>query len=646
MKGISFVEKHFEKAAALLVTVLMCSYLVWDFMDPSAVKMGPNAAVTPVQVNQLLSKQAESLDKKQKSSEIGLQFDAFEAGTAKKSYAAQLQLGVSPVPKLRKNAPSLAAAMTPEERLGDNWYFEPQFGAATMLNPIAWYGDALEPDAVSKNEPLKKFLASQPDPGSLDVIWTRPTARVDLKAIRSELAREDKSASPPRLAAPPTWRNNAVYFIDVVFERQEQKLDGSWASPVVVPTMFGRQTFRDQKDLSPNAIFLSMRGEKSIENEIRQPDFYPTLHNSSKSDAQQKPTSGPTPAPTADKKKVQELEKLKEELITLEKDLQAAGGEWDDDIARKEAETKKKEKQSAGGDSGGGGGGGAGGGLKGGAGAAGPPTGDAGGAGKDKSKRKVLTEKTRNLRKKVKRLETELGIDSTKPVESGAEKPVERPATQADLDFIDVWTHDLTATLGKTYRYRCRVEIYNPFFGKKRQLVEQQKKLSDNVTIPTKFSEWSAPVRVPMKAMYFADGGVIGEPSAPSVRQIASFSVYVLKNGLWQSMDPKQSFEPGQPLIFHVKDRSDGDSSDGPGREIDSGWFIVDIVDDPNASPEKQRPTLPAVVLSRRDGSGQFEIRYPTREKLDADQLTLKGLVEDGKTAKPVAKSSGQAGGE
>jgi hypothetical protein len=644
MKGISLVERHFEKAAALLVAVLICAYLAWDFTNPASVKMGANAAATPVQVNQLLAKQAETLEKKQKSTEVALQFDPFEAGTAKKSYLERLTQDIAPTPKIRRNAPSLAALMTPEERLGDTWYYEPQFAAPTMVSPVAWYGDALDPAANAKNEPLQKHLAAQSDTGNMDVIWTRPTARVDLKAIRAELAKGDKSATPPRLPSPPTWRNNAIYFIDVVFERQELNRDGTWSPPVTVPTMFGRPTFRDQKDLSVNSIFASLRGEKSIENEIRQPDFYPTLHNTGRAESRGKKPEAEgqpsTPVPAGDKKKMQELDKMKADLAELEKDLQAAGGEWDDEIARKEAEAKRKEKHGSSGDSGGGSGGGTGGGLKGGAGASGPPTGGST-QGNDKSKRKVLTEKVRVLRKKVKHAETELGIDSGKSVDAGNDKPAEKVAKEVDLDFIDVWTHDMTATLGKTYRYRCRIDIFNPFFGKKRQLVEAQKKLADIPAIATQWSEWSAPLRVPMKAMYFADSGAVGEPGAVATRQTASFNVYVLKNGLWQVIDPRQSFEPGQPLIFRLKEKTDGESGEGASREIDSGWFVVDIVDDPNAVPEKQRSSLPAVVLGRRDGSGIFEIRYPTRDRLDGDQVTLKGLVDEAKAPKPVAKSAG-----
>ena len=652
MKDISLIERHFEKLAVVLVALLIGSYLVWDFLDPTVVKMGAqHPAVTPNEVNQILVKQAAALEVKQKSEKSTLEFEPFESGSAKKSYVKNLQESIVPAPQISKNSPRLAANMSSDERSGDTWYHTPQFAAATMLNPVSWYSDGLQPDATAKNKPLQEFIDTNNSPNGLDVIWTKPIARVDLKAIRNELAKENKTANPPLLAAPSTWRNNAIYFVDVVFERQEKNRDGTWTKEVTVPAMFGRKTFRQdiQSDdkgklkFDANNFFVSMRGEQSMENEIRQPNFYPSLYGTGKS-ASTAVDAAPGEQPVANpanKKKLLELEKSKEELNTMDQELQDAGGEWDDEIAIKEAEAARKKREQEGSKGGGSSGGGGGGGLGGGAGAGSmgsPSGGDS--PSKDKSKRKILTEKTRTLRAKVKKMEKELGLDlQTQPTTTAAAAPI-KPAEQ-DLDFIDVWTHDLTATPGKTFRYRCRVEIFNPFFGKKRQLVEQQKKLSDIATISTAISDWSAPVRVPLHTMYYAEAGVIGDPAASSARQSASFCVYTLKNGLWHTISPNPSFEPGQSLVFHRSDKSDSDTSAASNQEIDTGCFLVDIVDDPNASPEKQRATLPGVILSRRDGTSDLEIRYPTREKLDADQLILKNLLEEAKSATLPVKTSG-----
>jgi hypothetical protein len=633
MKGISVVERHFEKAATLLVAVSVFGYLAWDFLSPTTFKMGSKSDVTPATANEILLQKALSVQKQQ-SGENTLEFEPIQKGVTQEAFTQKLNSNISAPDRLSANAPSLAKKiLLPDVRSLDTWYYEPRFSAPTMVSPVEWFGDALEAESTSKNEALQKFLASQSDANSLDVIWTRPVAHVDLKAIRNELVKEEKSANPPRLATVSEWRKNAIYFLDVVFERQEQKDDGSWSDPVVVPAMFGFEgkLFRDKKDLDSNKIFASMRGEKSIEKAIRQPDFYPSLHGSGKIESSTNSTSALPATAQGDKKKQQITEKKKEDLQTkekelapLEKELQILGGDWTQQKedarkadAKKEAERKRKENKNNSNT------------------VAEPPV--------DLKipQWKKITKDVITLRKIIKDLKSDLGIESEAPVDSKAEKSTPKQV-EVDPDFIDVWTHDLQAPLGKTLRYRCHIDIYNPFFGKERQLVEKQKPLAKNPMISTAVSEWSSPVRVPRKAMYFAENGTI-ETNVAGSKSAVFFNVYVLKNGFWQKTDPNPSFEPGQPLIFPLtfKEKLGEDKNPASSNEIDSGWFVVDVVDDPNASPEKNRATLPGVVISRRDGTEKLEIRYPTLQKQDPDQTKLKNLVEEAKSAKPLPNKAG-----
>ena len=99
-------------------------------------------------------------------------------------------------------------------------------------------------------------------------------------------------------------------------------------------------------------------------------------------------------------------------------------------------------------------------------------------------------------------------------------------------------------------------------------------------------------------------------------------------------MDPNPSFEPGQSIVF--KEKLDSENSSATFVETDSGWFVVDVIDDPNAVPEKNRPNLPAVVLRRQDGEGAIEIRYPTIDKKNPSIILLENLVKEAKKNKPA----------
>ena len=90
MKGISLVERHFEKAVTVLVALLLCGYLAYDYLQPQIVKMGMKTDVGPTDVNRQLAKQAEQLEIKQNSQQNPIQFQSFEPGAAKKSYQSKL----------------------------------------------------------------------------------------------------------------------------------------------------------------------------------------------------------------------------------------------------------------------------------------------------------------------------------------------------------------------------------------------------------------------------------------------------------------------------------------------------------------------------------------------------------------------------
>lgn len=281
-----------------------------------------------------------------------MNLNSLESGAATKTFVEKLTADISPGPKIRVNTPSFAQEiMNPNVKFTNTWFYEPHFPAAVMVSPVAWFSDALEPDASSKNESLQKFLATHSTPDDLDVIWTKPTARVNLKFIRDELAKADRAASPPKIATPSTWRNNAIYFIDVVFQRQEQQPDGSWGDPTDVPVMFGFESTtlrnRDLKSLDSEKIFAAMRAP-SAEKEIRQPDFYPTLYKNggaTQTDETRSTDGEAKKKQQATVKQKEQLEELEKELKAKESQLQTAGGEWDKEIGKKEDELKSRRSR-------------------------------------------------------------------------------------------------------------------------------------------------------------------------------------------------------------------------------------------------------------------------------------------------------------
>ena len=107
MKGISVVERHFEKAATLLVAVSVFGYLAWDFLSPTTFKMGSKSDVTPATANEILLQKALSVQKQQ-AGENTLEFEPIQKGVTQEAFTQKLNANITAPDRLSANAPSLA----------------------------------------------------------------------------------------------------------------------------------------------------------------------------------------------------------------------------------------------------------------------------------------------------------------------------------------------------------------------------------------------------------------------------------------------------------------------------------------------------------------------------------------------------------
>ena len=62
---------------------------------------------------------------------------------------------------------------------------------------------------------------------------------------------------------------------------------------------------------------------------------------------------------------------------------------------------------------------------------------------------------------------------------------------EQEESVIQIWAHDITIEPGRTYRYRFTVELYNPFFARKLDLIKEQHDLAESITLASQTSEWS-----------------------------------------------------------------------------------------------------------------------------------------------------------
>ena len=361
-------------------------------------------------------------------------------------------------------------------------------------------------------------LSAMLDGGSRDVIWTTPVASIDLAAIRAELEGQDSMTDPRRSQIPSNWYNRRPYFVDVVFERQAMGRDGKWGTAELVEPVPGMRSFREEiAELEASAgldagfrrqVWQTL-DDKVQQLEIMQPDFYAT-----KNDSFAEPTLfDDRAASSADeiedvsdeeatrRQQQREIERRLRDRVNSAKRVESTLEELGGPMRQEDIDQAKGD--GGGGSSGGGRGGGRGGDKK-------DPNGDPGfgssGQGKkgsavsatDQRRRLNLTLKLDRLKTEIQRLQSE--FEALNPAAAAAMAGLDDESLQiidvATDDEMLVWTHDLGVVPGASYRYRCRVLLYNPLFARSRQLLKAQQEFATAFTIESLTSDWSAPIEI------------------------------------------------------------------------------------------------------------------------------------------------------
>ncbi len=643
VKGINVFEQHLEKVVVGAAALGALSLVAWHVLSVPTVKVG-SQDLPFGEVDRRLETKAREVESKL-DGQGGVQVASPDAlSLADQRLAERMKAGVSPVQSLARTAPNFNGSLVKSGLVrADAVYYVPSVPTVQMLGTEVT-ADALTVDGAKDAAAASPVLASrfgQEITSPQDVVWTTPYARIDLKAIRAELAGSNPGATPPLVQVPGVWFQDTAYVVDLVFERREQKADGSWGPAAEVPVFAARSEelmFRPRL-AAPAAEFrddvFQLLGVEDNQREIVQPTFYDTVNNAfiSPELALEEPAADETdPGQTAEARRRAQLQaQLAEKSRRAEQlraELTKLGGPWDFETERrKEEERKKEERERKRDERAGGGAGGGGRGPGGGPGGGGSMSGRANSAGdsaaKDERRKAVDRQnKTRQLQRlesDMSRIQAELGTgDDAEPAGDPA-APAASSALSAKDELV-VWAHDLEVEPGRTYQYRCRVRVYNPFFARGNLLVEEQRGtgIGDRCVLESQPSEWSAPVRVSTSVRFFLTQASIGDGSMGLGS--AKFEIYRLVDGKWRRSEV--SVQPGE-RIGRVDQRGDG---------VDFGteYYVVDIVeaiplDRGDASPgaRDRRPGLVVIASVDRPEMGS-EVRDPQIDSADSERPKLR----------------------
>jgi len=618
-KGITIWERHAEKIVLALAFVAAGSLTAMQFIgEPNAV---PTTAgeVAPSEIDELLQERAEQLlAKLRDDAPAGVELPYPALGFD--DLLAQRNLSLSPVAEL----PPFQIALAPSVvgvGLGKNLELPVPSMKAPDQVAVGQYVDALVYGVVDEFPELQEYF--EPD-GPHDLIFATVRARFDLADLREQF--RGKDGDPDAAIIPSSWYNNRPeHLVDVIVEREELQ-DGQWTDLRTIDPIPGQISVREEV---AGELYVALRDDvlgrlsmPEYQLAVVQPAFYPTkgedwsIPQWSEGDA-----AGDGEA--AIKKFKQNLQLFYADRDRLVEELEAAGGSLDEDDEEEDdrrggggtgrrAPPGKRAPPGSGSGFGG---------------QPGDETGKRGG--RDDTPDKDNERRQKRLKRQIRRADVKIRSTRTElralGVDPDAVEIVADPFAVLEGDEILVWGHDLTVKPGSTYRYRLTVSVYNPFFGKKRSLVENQQSLAEVFTLNSKPSDWAPPVRIhPLRRVFITSAAASGGGQHGFGR--ATAEVYLFHDGTqWVE---RFFVQPGT-AIGSVKSVQRPD--DGTTVEVDftTSLFVLDIVEEIRTGRNErgQRDIVRGesrVVLRDLDDPRIMEMRDPLVEESDPERLRLR----------------------
>ena len=617
VKGISFFELHAEKFVLGGAVLVLLAVLYLQFAGGEGVRVdGREVAVG--EVNSILRQRAEQLANRLRAdSPPGVDILSGDLPMVAETFGPSLAAGVGDDSPLPPAMPSLASLLIPSDIADVAWYHEPRLASAPVVEVIQT-SDSVTEEGWSRLRSLGGRFEGEA--ANYDVTWLTPAASVDLASLRRALRGSTPSADPPRMQIPTVWFNDALQIVDVVFERQEM-VDGAWGDVEIVPAFPTQDSFRPymadaDADLRDDVFEELRRPARQLE--ILQPEFVPTTNGLFVPPvAAEAASAAENPELAAAGEEVRrlqrELQRFRQDRARTQARLDELGGPLrDDDMDQGD----RSRGRGGRGDRDGGGGGAA------------PPggrgLGSGGmqgrrGAGEDPAAVEANNRRRRALSERISRLdarigETEARIRELAPELDTGSDDARVPDVNSD-DRILVWTHDLDVEANRVYRYRVRVEMYNPFFARTNQLVSEQQSLATGFSLASAVGPWSNPVTVSPPVSFFlmratpGDGGLgLGT---------ASVEVFAFRDGRRRSQT--FSVQPGDVIgevaSVRVAGRNEGEV------DFSTGWYVIDILADPSREgPDASEGGGAIVLVGRVEDPAAVESQMPEVDRSSGER--------------------------
>lgn len=530
LKGINPFEQYVDKALFGIVGASLLGVLAWQFVGPgNQINVG-GQTVDPDKAYGPVATQAQAILAKVGSASPEL--PAPPRPDVLKRFEDRLTKGVSP----GKNI----VALSPKLSLGNGGMADMGAGAdspiAALVVPApsgvvaATFASAIDPMEVIANDELAKLL---PKEQPFDKQAVSVEAVFDGTALTKAL--ENDPEGDPR-SIPLGWWRGQMGVIAVELERERQLSSGEWGETTIVPNMPGRVSLLKDLDKtvkSKSDLPLLVSQASQAQDLIMRPSYYNII-------------AGPEWIPPSEmstgETKTERIDRLQKQINDMVKDEAALKKRLEQQ--GKQTSTRDTGRENSG--EGGHGGGGGGRGQPGpGPGRGTPQPDDRNRTRPDqKEKRNPLEVKLEEVQRRITKAQDEL-LKLSAPEQAGI-KESEKRLPLLDDPKVRVWTHDVSAEPGATYRYRVRVVTNNPLYGQK--LIDSQKTEAESPVARGEWSEWTDPITVEAKEYYFITGA---SPADQVGGARASAEMYKFYYGFWRK--GSASIEPGDVLAAQAK---------------------------------------------------------------------------------------------
>ncbi|MBL8762955.1 MAG: hypothetical protein JNM07_01630 [Phycisphaerae bacterium] len=484
------LEQHFEKIIVGVAGAALLGVLAWQFVGQgSKVKVGKDEVDLSGAYKPLEATATRVLADLKNENPALPDVPAEKIKDVRADFDARYRGPVAPAPQIAGAVFGRGLETTAPEAIKAGATY-----AAVLLpaprDPVGHaYISTLDPNELKRVPELAAFV---PKAAPFDKVFVSVQASVDGRAIKEAIGK-DPDGEGPMSPIPSKWWERATQVLRVDLLRQELLPDGKWGEEKAIPTLPGNYglTAEIEKSIRTTADMQAVVQQAAKAQElILRPEYYATI---SGEEWREPALLAADVDPAQIERLKNDLARLDVEIAAIEDKINKAGGSKPPGGGRNERDT------------GSGGGGGGGGGGKGGPQDSQPSVPTTTPSGPNIAALQSSLNRNKALRVKAIEELAKLGVQiEEKPTSVGARETV-RPLAKPFLEdeAVKLWAHDITVQRGKTYRYRLRYEITNPFFARQAVLSPEQAKLAERPLVASPPSEWATPVPVWDDAYYF-----------------------------------------------------------------------------------------------------------------------------------------------